>query len=193
MRIWIAALLSMVCGLASAADRTEKIRELMEAQGLVEAFDQQIKAGREYTRQMADQMIDKMLSTLNPPAEFQAQFRDATRDFINAAQTPWTAQDIVDVWGKYYGAKFSDGELDELLKYYRSPLGQKDAVASREAMVQYRAEFQERYKPVMQKATDDFIKRLQEIGTKCNCKKVPTPTSWAPNGHKLEKRNVDQT
>jgi hypothetical protein len=60
----------------------------MEAQGLVEMFEQQIQAGREQTRQMADEMIVKVLSTLNPPPEFQAKIRDATRNFVEAAQCP---------------------------------------------------------------------------------------------------------
>ena len=171
MRSCIAVVMSVVCAAASAADRSEKIRELMEAQGLVETFEQQIQAGREHTRKMADEMVGKVLSTLNPPPEFQAKFRDATRDFVEAAQSPWTARDIVEVWGKYYGAKFSDEELDQLLKYYRSPLGQKDAIASREALVPYTAEFQARYKPILDKATQEFLDRLKAVGKECNCKK----------------------
>lgn len=143
----------------------------MEAQGLVETFEQQIQAGRAHTQEMADQMVAKMLATLNPPAEFQAKIKDAARDFIKAAQPPWTGKDIVDVWSKYYGAKFSDDELDELLKYYRSPLGQKDVVASREALGPYTAEFQERYKPIMDKAVQEFVAHLQGIRKDCNCAK----------------------
>jgi hypothetical protein len=161
----------VVCAAASAADRSEKIRELMEAQGLVETFQQQLKAGREHTRKMADEMVGKVLSSLNPPVEFQVKFRDAARDFIVAAQAPWTARDIVEVWGKYYGAKFSDEELDQLLKYYRSPLGQKDALAAREALIPYTTEFQARYKPILDKAMQQFLNRLQAISKECNCKK----------------------
>ena len=170
-RICIAVVFSLVCAAAPAADRSEKIRELMEAQGLVEMFEQQIQAGREQTRKMADEMIVKVLSTLNPPPEFQAKISDATRNFVEAAQCPWTSRDIVEVWGKYYGAKFSDKELDQLLKYYRSPLGQKDVIASREALVPYTAEPQERYKPILDKATQEFLNDLQVIGKECNCRK----------------------
>ena len=54
--------------------------------------------------------------------------------------------------------------------YYRSPLGQKEVLASREALVQYSAEFPQRYESVLGKVTDDFIKRLQALVVKCNCK-----------------------
>ena len=73
--------------------------------------------------------------------------------------------------GKYYGAKFSDEELEQLLMYYRSRLGQKDAIASREALVPYTAEFQKHYKPILEKATQEFLDRLQAIRKECNCKK----------------------
>ena len=143
----------------------------MELQGLVKMFDQQLQSSRESTRSTANQVMEKMLASLNPPEEVQGKFRQAADEFIEAAQAPWTAQEIVDVWSKYYGAKFSDQELDQLLKYYRSPLGQKDVSASHEAMGPYQAEFQERYKPVMDQATQQFIKRLQAIIKECNCKK----------------------
>ena len=171
MRICIAVFLFAVCAAASAADRSEKVRELMEAQGLVQMFEQQLQASHERSWTLANQMMEKMLSNLNPPPDFQAKFRDAAGDFIKAAQAPWTGQDIVEVWAKYYGAKFSDEELDQLLKYYRSPLGQKDALASREAVGPYTAEFQARYKPILEKATQEFIERLQAIVRDCNCKK----------------------
>ena len=143
----------------------------MELQGLVKMFDQQLQSSRERCRSMANQMLDKMLATLNPPEEFQGKFRQAAAEFVEAAQAPWTGQEIVEVWSKYYGAKFSDEELNQLLKYYRSPLGQKDVAASHEALGPYQAEFQARYQPVIDQATQQFIKRLQAIIKECNCKK----------------------
>jgi hypothetical protein len=170
-RICIAVVLSAACAVASAATRSEKIRELMEAQGLVQMYEQQIQAGREHTRKIADDTVGKMLSTLNPPARVQTRIRDAARAFVLSAQPTWTARDIVEVWGKYYGAKFSDEELDQLLQYYRSPLGQKDVMASREALVPFTAEFQARYNKILEKATQAFAERLQAIVRDCNCKK----------------------
>jgi hypothetical protein len=171
VRIGITVILWLVCVAASAADRSEKVHDLMEAQGLVQMFEQQLHAGREQTQRQAELTLEKMLSTLNPPAEFQAKLRAASSDFVKAALPPWTAKDIVEVWGKYYGSKFSDEELDELLSYYRSPLGQKDVLASRDALGPYTAEFQERYKPILEKATQEFAERLQVTVKECNCKK----------------------
>jgi len=170
-RIGIAVILSLVCATATAGNRSDKIRALMEAQGLVKTFEQQIEANREHTRKMAEEMIEKELSTVTARADIQARFKEAARDYVEAAQSPFTAQDIIEAWGKYYGAKFSDEELDQLLNFYRSPLGQKDVIASREALVPYTAEFQARYKPILEKATQEFIDRIQAIVKTCQCKK----------------------
>ena len=171
MRIFIAVALFLVSRAATAADRSQKIRELMEAQGQVEMFQHQIQVGREQTQKRADQMLEQVMSTLNPPEVVKDKFRDAVRDFLKAVQSPWTAQDIVDVWAKYYGAKFSDEELDQLLTYYRSPLGRKDAIASREALDPFFGEFRDRYKPIFDKAMQEYLGRLQAIVKECNCKK----------------------
>jgi hypothetical protein len=148
----------------------------MEAQGLVQTFDQQIQMGREHTRTLANQMIEKVLANFDPPPAFQTKFKGAMNEFIKDAQPPWTGKEIVDVWSKYYGASFTDDELDQLLAYYQSPLGKKDVLATREALVSYTAEFQKRYNPIIEKATQHFIARVQAIGAECNCKKIP-PTS----------------
>jgi hypothetical protein len=171
VRICIGLVLFAFCSVASAADRSEKIRELMEAQGLVEMFQHQLEVGRDFAQKRADQMLDQALAGLNPPEDVKAKLRDAVHEFLQAARSPWTGQDIVDVWGKYYGSKFSDEELDQLVTYYRSPLGQKDAVASREALDPFMAEFRERYKPILDKAMQEYVARLQGIVKDCNCKK----------------------
>ena len=97
MRICVAVLLFAVCSEASAADRSGKIHDLMEAQGLVEMFQHQIDAGRGLAEKQADHMLEQVPSGLNPPEEVKAELHDAVREFIKAARSPWTAQDVVDV------------------------------------------------------------------------------------------------
>ena len=171
VRIVAATLLSAICAVSQGADRSEKLHELMELQGVAQTVDQQLQSSRERTQQMAHQTLDKMLSTLNPPEEFRRRFTEASDEFISAAQTPWSGQEVADTWTKYYGAQFSDKELDQLLKFYKSPLGKKDVAAVHEAMGPYTAELHARYKPILEKAIQQFIDRLQVIVKECNCQK----------------------
>jgi hypothetical protein len=59
VRIFTAVFLCAICAASQAADRPDKIRELMNLQGLVKMFDQQLEASRERTRDMANQTLDK--------------------------------------------------------------------------------------------------------------------------------------
>lgn len=155
----------------NATERLDKIRALMEAQGLVATFEQQIQLGREQAEAQVDQLMEQILGTLRPPPEFDQKLKEAASEFMSAMQPPWSATEIVEVWARHYGSQFTDAELDRLVAHYQSPLGQKDVLASREAMIGFSAELNEAYKPTMEAATQAFMERLQQIEKDCNCRK----------------------
>ena len=157
--------------MASADQRTEKIETLMKAQGLLEMWQQQIDYGKIEGEKQAKQMIDQMLSQLNPNEEFEARFQKAFMNFIRKLQDNWTAQQIVDVWAKYYGPHFSDKELDELVSFYTSEIGKKDVIATKSAMTQFTTYFQKESKPIMEKATREYIDELKLVAKECKCQK----------------------
>lgn len=171
MRVLAIVLGLGICVGASASERTEKIQVLMDAQGLTQTFEQQMTAGREQTKMQADQMLQQIMNGLRPNPEFEEKFKVAYLDFVEAMQAPWSSSEVVKVWAKYYGSRFTDSELDQLIAHYRSPLGQKEVIAGREAMAQFSAEFRERYQPIQQGATQAFIERIQQIVRECNCRK----------------------
>ena len=138
MRRFLFALAFLAASSVQAADRTEKIHALMEAQGLVATFDQQIQAGRLQAKANAKQMLDQLLAGLSPNDAFQEKFRLAVDDFAQQLQPPWSAKQVVDVWAGIYGAQFTDAELDGLLAWYTSPLAQKEVAASRDSLVKFR-------------------------------------------------------
>ena len=171
MRTMAVLVLYLASSLCFAGDRTEKVRVLMEAQGLVQVFQQQLDAGRVEQRREAKQVLDQMMAQLKPTKEFDARFRSAFEEYLKELQVPWTAQDIVDVWARYYGAAFTDHELDQLVAYYTSPLGKKDVMASQAAVPKFTRHFRELSQPLLERATKNFITRLQVIAKECGCKK----------------------
>jgi hypothetical protein len=171
MRITVFAFLTLFALSATADDRTAKIKALMDAQGLVEMWDQQMQLGKQQGRQQALQMLDQMLTSLVPTPELNARFRQAFDTFMEALEPPWTAREIVDVWAGKYGSRFSDQELDSLVAYYTSPLGKKDVAATQAAMPEFMAHFTELAKPIMEKATQTYVESLQKAVRDCNCKK----------------------
>jgi len=176
--------LFLVSSFATAADRSDKIKDLLDSQGLLQMYEQQLKMGRDRAHQMADQMLAQAAASLDLTAQAKTQLNDVVQEFISNAMPTWTSQDVVDAWGKYYGSKFSDEELDQLTAFYRSPLGQKDVAATAEALPQMSADFQERYKLQLAKATDQYVKHLQQIMKECNCKR-PTAAAGAASAPTL--------
>ena len=161
----------LVCSSAYAADREDKIKTLMEAQGLLITIEQQLDLARVQNKEQAERFMDQVMSQLDPSPEFRSRFEDAFNKFIKAVEMPWGTDEIVEVWAKYYGEKFTDEELDQLIEFYSSKLGQKDAVASREALVQFNNHFVEVGKPIADKAAQEYIKDLQTIAKECKCKR----------------------
>ena len=172
IRKGIASVVGLMLATSALADsREEKVQKLMEAQGLIELFDQSLVSGREYGRKQADQMLDQMLSGLNPDATFRKRFQEVMDAFMSELQPPWGAQEIVQTWGQVYGEKFTDDELDQLIAFYSSPLGRKDVAASREAMPVFSQVFRDRYKPIQERATAKFVDRVKLIARECRCKR----------------------
>ncbi|MET1080495.1 MAG: DUF2059 domain-containing protein [Pseudomonas sp.] len=151
--------------------KSEKIGELMKAQGLLETWTQQIELGKKYNKKTSTDAIEQVLSKLNPSDEFKKRLRIAADTFIKKTEAPWTPEKIVDVWAGFYGPEFTETELDQLIAFYRSPLGQKDIRASRKAVDNFSKYFQEASQPILEKATSDFVEELQIIAKECNCAK----------------------
>jgi hypothetical protein len=133
----------------------------MDALGLTEMWSQQIEMSKAQGGEDSDQILNQILSGLNPNQEFQARFKTASNKFIEALQSPWSAQEIVDVWAIYYGAEFTDSELDQLIAFYTSPLGRKDVQVTKSAMVKFSKHFEEIAKPILERATTEYIEDLK--------------------------------
>jgi len=158
--------------MANADQRTDKIETLMRAQGLLEMWQQQIDYGKVEGEKQAKQIIEQMLSQLNPNEEFKIRFEKSFLNFISKLQNNWTAQEIVDIWARFYGPHFSEDELDELISFYTSDIGKKDVMAAKLAVAEFTVYFQKESKPIMEKATNEYIAELKLVARECNCKKI---------------------
>ncbi len=154
-----------------AADRTEKIKTLMEAQGMLQMFGDSIEAGKQQQRDQAQRILNQFMAELKPSKEFEAKFRAEVERFNQALATPWTAQEIVNIWARVYGERFSDAELDQLVAYYSSPLGKKEVAASQAAMPELNRQLYAHVTPMIERATADFIQRMQIVAKECRCKR----------------------
>lgn len=171
MRYLIAAISIFIASHAFADSKTQKIEALLRAQGLVDTWAQQLKSSREYNNVIAQQIMGKVTANLTPNEEFRKRFNEAGEQFLNNVVTPWTAEDMVAVWGDYYGPEFTESELDQLIAFYSSPLAQKEIQVGRGALEKFTLHFQNANKPIVDKATNQYLQDLQLIAKECNCTK----------------------
>jgi hypothetical protein len=69
MRVLCTLLLAFVSSVCLAQDRNSKIQSLMQAQGLLAMFEQQIAMGKQQARQQAGQIFDQMIGASKPPPD----------------------------------------------------------------------------------------------------------------------------
>ena len=177
-KIIIVAFFAMFSLHVHADVRTDKIETLMKTLGLVEMFEQQITMAKVRNEQIGKEAIEQILTGLNPPAEMQKKFTTAFKNYMKKVELPWTSAEIVKVWAKYYGANFSEAELDQLIKFYSSPLGKKDVSESKKAMASFSKEFQEKNAKIQSKALGEYVTDLKTLikeCTDCTKKAVPAP------------------
>lgn len=171
MRHLVLALSIIFSAQAFADAKSEKIESLMKALGLVDTWTQQIEQGKTYNRKVSSQIMDQIISQLNPNKDFQQKFKAASENFITKTESPWSPEKIVEVWAGYYGPEFTEAELDQLIEFYTSPLGQKDISVTRSSMDKFSKYFQEAGQPIVEKATAEYIQEMKIIAKECNCAK----------------------
>lgn len=154
-----------------ADSKSKKIEDLMQTLGLVETWTQQIEQGRIYNKRISSQILHQILSQLNPNEEFQKKFKEASDVFLKKTESPWSPEKVVEVWAGYYGPEFTEDELDQLIAFYNSPLGQKDIRVTRGSMEKFSKYFQEAGQQIIEKTTAEYIQDMKVIAQKCNCAK----------------------
>jgi len=156
---------------AQADAKSEKLKSLMEAQGLLSMFEEQLAMGEEQSKVYGQQMLDQFMAQMNPNEEFQKRFSSAFNNFMSKISTPWGAEEIVAVWSDYYGKHFTEKELEELYNFYTSELGKKEVSASKSALTEFAVHFQKLGEPIFQKATQEYIQELKIVAAECKCRK----------------------
>ncbi len=155
----------------NADTKTDKIKKLMEIQGQVQMWQETMDSGKKHSEKLASDAVAQLMTRLNPSPEFKQKFNNASQAYITKVQAPWSAAQIVDTWSGFYGPKFTETELDQLIAFYSSDLGIKEIAASRQAMVQFQQHYQKAGASIFEKATKEFIDELQLITRQCKCEK----------------------
>lgn len=150
---------------ADDASKHDKVVELMKLEGLDEALERQRRACRKQAQEVGPQMIDQMMKgfSLSPDDPQVKQMNAAYMRFVEASEPPYTTDEAVDLYARLYGSHVTEDEVEELLRFYRSPLGKKAIAASRAAIPEWMDTLQKKNQEVLLKNTQEFTAALKKI------------------------------
>ena len=152
-------------------ERNKKLTQLIEAQGLIALWQDQIEVSRKEARKQSDQMLKKLTANIIPDKISKAKFRASTEAFIKKINTPWVINDLVGVWIKYFGDALSNDELDKMIAYYNSDIGKKDVTSRRKAAMGFIMHMQREVGPLLNSSIQRYFREIQSTVRLCNCPK----------------------
>jgi hypothetical protein len=167
MKVFTALAVFLVLGSFGCAPRESKPRsqlldEIIEAQGLRQLAEQTKAAAaaeaKEAGRMSYEQMKQRMPSVQK---EILEKIRLASDKYTQTVMAAWSVEDSMAVWKEKYGAEFSEDELRQILAQLKSPLGQKELAASKQAVAAWRFFITERQKAAAEAAMKEQGQAIQ--------------------------------
>lgn len=163
----VATLFLSTHALANEASKREKIQQLAKAQGMEEMFQAQIDEAKVNSGKMAIEFFDKLTKDTGVEASpDDPKVRELFAQFAEQLAALHTAKEYMDIWTSSYGKDLSEADIDKMLKYYRSPVGQRDTHASRSAMGAFTQTIMKEQMTRMTALTENLIKELAAVTTK---------------------------
>lgn len=156
---------------AGEVGRDSKIYQLLEAQGVQQTFDEQMRLRDDHSKKSVQIMVDETVKRLKPNGEFKKKFHEAATRLYADLQPPWSPNEVMTIWASIYGNKFSDDEIDQLLAFYTSPVAQKETIAGRASLVEFAQYLQVQYEPYERRAIQKYAEEMKSLGQACRCKK----------------------
>ena len=126
---------------ASAAGdvRQQKLDELMRTIKLQDMIEQQIAQSRvsyvAFGKKMFAQFQDQMAPNADPAEK--ARMEAVLQRYIERAASLWKAEELAAIWSQHFGQDLSEDDLDQILAFYRSPVGPKIVAANEAANVAF--------------------------------------------------------
>ena len=165
----LAAFLLLLAHDAAAADRKDKVRALMEAEGTLAEVRQADEDNRAAGIEQGMSMARSFVARLHPDEGFRKRFELASAEFEREHTTPWTVDELVDVWARAYADQLSDAELDQLIAFYGSETYRRELAVRGEARIHMEQFLRPRYSDASSQAITRFGDRLRAIAGECHC------------------------
>jgi hypothetical protein len=147
------------------ASKAAKIVELMRLKGSAQLMMEQSKAaGQVAADKMVQSMTDQVFAqTPAIPPDMRARIEGASQQFLREVDSNFDPDDAVQAWRRFYADGLTEKDVDAILAYYRSAVGQKDVLASQAALPQFQRYLTERHTAALNSAVVRYTAALREI------------------------------
>ncbi len=123
---------------ANESSRKLKIEQIIEATGLHKMFQQQLDQSKIDAPIQGQKMFDQILADSGlTDTKKRAELEVIFKKFVEQLGSTFTAKELTETWILFYGKTLSEPELDAVLAFYLSPIGQKDVAASQNALTEF--------------------------------------------------------
>jgi hypothetical protein len=153
----------------ASAPPTPQMRQAWLAE-LTAAYDIEGTIGREQTETLAEaqhalasmrvQFAD-VLGRL--PADRREKLDAATDRYVTAARGQWDVTEATGVWTQAFAANLSDEDLKKIVEFSRTPPGQAQIAADRDAGNQLRSYLAAKRHATMDRALEQYMTELKAI------------------------------
>lgn len=164
-------LLAMLSSFAIADQKMEKIEALLEAQSIPSLIQTQIQLSEAQGEINARKSDDLWRTKFNLSGKYLERLESSRNTLIAITQKKVTPDDVANSFMKNYEKSLTPKELDEVIKFYNSPLGRKEQIARRQAMLDFMENLQKANEPIVQKAVEESAEELKRILIECKCEK----------------------
>ena len=154
---------------ALAAPHDEKIKELMGAKGIFKTWEELLVADMQRNGVIAQSTMDQKLNGLDLNGTLKERAVNVKAKFLSSLSTAWSADEIFNLWARYYGSTFSNEEIDQLIAFYKSPLGIKEVQAHNDAYLHIQEYCRILIMPKVEAALEQYGKDLDSIVSECKC------------------------
>ena len=129
------ALVLSVHANADESARQAKIAKVLEAQGVLQMFQQQIESSKSQASDIGENIYRQILIENGiKKGQENPKIEQVLTQYTERCSTLFTAEELTGIWSRFYGNDLSEKELDKILAYYKSPVGKKDVAASQAAL-----------------------------------------------------------
>jgi hypothetical protein len=157
-------LFSNVC-VADESTKEQKLVELMKLNGLYELLENQMDVGKKQAEDVGAKMMEEFRANLpGLGGSYWDQMNSAYQKFIQTCASPaWTIDEAVKKYADLYGQNITEDELDQILVFYKSPIGQKDILASQRAVPLWTEYLGSKNMDLLQENYKTFVQELKML------------------------------